>query len=293
MQKTTGGLGRGLGSLIPSKRINLDLDDGVASPISAILTGNEQVIEISVDRITPNPHQPRSHWDENDLNELAASIKEHGVIQPIIVTKFEDGYQLIAGERRWRASKLVGLRTIPSIVRDFSEQKKMEIALIENLQRKDLNAMETALAYRKLLDEFNITQEELSKRLGKSRPAITNTIRILNTTQEVQQAIWDEKISEGHARMLAALPFEDQDILLKKILSNNMNVRETERATKEVVIKKNIRKVNYDPETRAKEDILQQTLNTKVEIKKFGGQGQIIIRFFSEEELDNILSRIG
>lgn len=290
MQKTSG-LGRGLGSLIPNKKTAKEIL-GANSPVAEILDTQEKILELPVNKITPNPHQPRSSFSVEDLSELVESIKEYGIIQPLIVTKIQAGWQLIAGERRWRSAKLAGLDRVPAIVRQMTEQKKMEVALIENLQRKNLNPLETAFAYQKLIDEFNLTQEQLAKRVGKSRPAVANTLRILTVADEVKEAIRNGRISEGHARVLAGLPLVDQLATLKNILSESLSVRETEKAGKQVVVKKHLRKVSYDPELKAKEDLLQQSLGTKVEIKKYGPSGQIIIKFFSEEELKNIVDKI-
>src|SRR3989339_32154 len=285
MEKTSG-LGRGLSSLIPNKKASIN-------PLGDITSDREKIHQLPVGSISPNPHQPRTSFDEADLMDLTQSIKEHGIIQPLIVSKVGDDWQLIAGERRLRAAKSLGLETVPAIVRDIDDQKKLEFALIENLQRTDLNPLETATAYQKLIDEFNLTQDQLAKRVGKSRSAVANTLRILTVAEEVKVAIRDGRISEGHARVLAGLPVADQLITLKKILSESLSVRDTERAGKQVVVKKHLRKVAYDPELKAKEDLLQQALGTKVEIKKYGPSGQIIIKFFSEEELKNIVDKIA
>ncbi len=313
MQKISG-LGRGLGSLIPNKKSLSPTTIGDLSPtpigdklvpnhdwgivpedndeFASLVNGQEKIVPLPVDKISPNPHQPRNNFSDESLRELTDSIKEHGIIQPLIVTQEGDGWQLIAGERRWRAAKALKMKTIPAIVRDMTEQKKLEIALIENLQRQDLNALETAAAYRKLIDEFNLTQEQLAKRIGKSRPAVTNTIRILSAAEEVKQAILEEKITAGHARVLAGLPKEDQLLLLQKIIESTMNVRETERASRNIVIQKHIRNLPFYPDIEAKKDLLQEALATKVEIKKSGGTGQIIIKFYSEEELESIFKKI-
>lgn len=284
------GLGRGLNSLIPSKK---DLASGVVSTISQELVGQEEVVELPVDKISPNPHQPRSNFEDSTLSELVASIREHGIIQPLIAVKIgSDRFQLVAGERRLRAAKQIGLKTVPVIVRDLNEQKKLEIALIENLQRQDLNVLETAVAYKKLIDEFNLKQEQLGKKLGKSQPAIANVLRVLNATEEVKKAIIDNQITEGHARVLVGLPAEDQSRILSQIINQKLNVRETERAGREVVVAKHIRKLRFDPEIKAKEDELRSYFNAKVEIKKSGPRGQIVIKFFSEEELNDIMKKI-
>ncbi|MFA5029709.1 MAG: ParB/RepB/Spo0J family partition protein [Patescibacteria group bacterium] len=292
MQKPSG-LGRGLSSLIPSKKNKISDEAAGYQGVAAVLEETEKVLALPVVKISPNPHQPRDSFNEESLEELSQSIKEHGIIQPLIVTKIgEDHWQLIAGERRWRAAKKLGLETVPAIVRDLSEQKRLELALIENLQREDLNALEVAKAYQKLIDQFNLSQHQLARRVGKSRPAVSNTLRILGARTEVKEAIISGKITAGHARALVALPSEDQMGILDQILNNKWNVRESEKATKEVVIKKHLRRVSFDPELKAQEEALEQYLGTKVEIKKHGGQGQIIVRFFSEEELSDILGKI-
>ncbi len=298
MQKTSG-LGRGLSSLIPQKNqatpANSATDFGMApnDPLVEILTEKEKVYQMPVEKITPNPYQPRQNFDEEGLEELAESIKEYGIIQPLILTKISDGeYQLIAGERRWRAAQLIGLKNVPAIIRDLDEQKKLELALIENLQRQDLNALEIGAAYRKLIDEFNLSLDQLAQKVGKSRSAVANTMRILNTVEEVKDAIRTGKITEGHARVLAGLPAEDQKNVLNKILQNSYNVREAEKAGKEVVVQKHIRNLRFDPEARAMEEKLQQVLATKVEVKRSGGAGQIIIKFFSDDEFREIMNKI-
>ncbi len=298
------GLGRGLGSLIPAKKTfgsssplsSVTYEDEGYSPFASLevskIVGQENVLPIPVDKITPNPHQPRKNFDQEELNELIESIREHGIIQPLIVSKIGDSWQLIAGERRWRSAKALDLKTVPAIVRDMTEQKRMEIALIENLQRKDLNPLETAVAYQKLLDEFNLTQDQLAIRVGKSRPGIANTLRLLNIINEAKEALINGTITEGHAKVLAGLPQAEQMAVLEQILAGKLNVREAERITKDVIVDKKIRKVNVDLEVRDKEEKLQQFLGTKVEIKKSGGTGHIAIKFFSDEELQEIYKKI-
>lgn len=286
------GLGRGLGSLIPNKKVPIIFDDD--SPITEIVGRGESVQEIPVEKIEPNPYQPRMDFSDESLQELEESIKEHGIIQPIIVVKNGfDKWQLIAGERRWRCAKNIGLKTVPSIVRDMDDLKKMEIALIENLQRQNLNALEVAVAYQKLLDEFNISLDDLAKKVGKNKSTVNNTLRLLTAREEVHQAIREGKISEGHARVLAGLPEEDQLAVLKKIMEASMSVRETERVGREIVIKKNLRTLQKDPELTAKEEELEKRLNTKVEIKGSQNSGSILIKFYSSDEFRDIISKIG
>ncbi|MFA5020795.1 MAG: ParB/RepB/Spo0J family partition protein [Patescibacteria group bacterium] len=286
------GLGRGLNSLIPSRKPAADF---VVDPqLHEAMETNDRVSQLPVNNISPNPHQPRQVFDDEAMGELAESIKEHGVIQPIIVTKKGvDAYELIAGERRLRAAKRAGLPTIPAIIRELSEQHKMEFALIENLQREDLNALEVALAYQKLEDEFNLNHQELSNKVGKSVSVIINFLRLLNLRDEVKQAILDGKLTEGHARTLTALPYEDQLTGLENIINRKMTVREAEKATKNIVIEKHIRNVKYDPELRAMEERVAAALGTKVDIRRHGGTGQITIKFFSNEELRSIVRKIS
>lgn len=287
-----------MGSLIPNKKLkDLPVDDipyAIPAAPPAAWDQQERVMDLPIGQITANPHQPRRDFNEENLQELVESIKEHGIIQPLIVSRAgDDSWQLIAGERRLRAAKIAGLAKVPAIVRDLSEQKKMEIALIENLHRQDLNPLEVAMAYSKLIDEFNLTQDELARKVGKSRSAVANYLRLLNVRSEVKDAILSGQITEGHARVLAGLPQEDQIGVLDKIISNKYNVREAEKAGKEVVVQKHIRKVHFDPETKAREERLQLALGTKVEIKKSGPAGQIIIKFYSEEELEEICRKIS
>ncbi len=295
MVNRTSGLGRGLGSLIPNKKTGpTDLPAALAeSPFVESLDSKEKIWELPVEKIIPNPHQPRKQFDDDSLNELAESIREHGVIQPIIVSKDGDGWQLVAGERRLRASKLAGSKTIPAIVRGFSEQKKMEIALLENLQRENLNPLEIAWAYRKLIDEFSLTNEQLAKKAGKSSSVINNYLRMLGLREEVQEAILAGKLTEGHARTLAGLPYEDQLEGMKRIIENRMTVREAEASARAVVAAKKIRTSKvFDPELKDFEDRLAAALGTKVEVRRHGGVGQITIKFFSNGELRDIVGKI-
>jgi ParB family chromosome partitioning protein len=215
MTRRKSGLGKGLDALIPPA-------EGEA-PVSA-----QGVTEVPLISIKPNPHQPRSPIRDQDLVELAASIEEHGVIQPLIVTQANNGYQLIAGERRWRASRLAGLSTVPVIVKDVVPSEMLELALVENVQRSDLNALEEALAYRHLTEEFGLTQDQVARRVGKSRAAVTNTLRLLKAAHSVQEALLADKISEGHARALLGLKVEEQETALGAVLERGLNVRQTE-----------------------------------------------------------------
>jgi len=295
MNTNASGLGRGLSSLIPNKKAKdfLTIDETEAKAIGAVIDGEERILALPVDEISPNPYQPREEISDESLGELVESIKEYGIIQPLIVTKIKaNDYQLIAGERRLRAAKLLGLKTAPAIIRDASEQKKSELALIENLHHQDLNALEIAAAYKILLDQFNLNQDELAQKLGKSRPAITNTLRILGVREEVKQAIRAGRISEGHARVLSGLPPADQLTLLDRMLAEKLSVRETETAGRKVALEKNLRSINLRPEIIAKEEALANALGTKVRITKSGRTGQIVIKYFSPEELEGIVNKI-
>lgn len=290
------GLGRGLGSLIPKKTMTYGQNPFTAdSPEEekeiAIISDNDRVLKINPERIVINPHQPRTHFAEAALKDLADSIKQHGILQPLTVTKKDGGFELIAGERRLRAAKLVGLREVPVIVREEKEQKKLELALIENLQREDLNPLEAARAYRRLIDEFNITQEEAAHKLGKARSSVANALRLLTLPNAVQEALAGGKISEAHAKYLLGLEGEAKQLnMLKKIMRQNLTVAETDKEIKKIGGTKAAKQKDYFD--RAKEDELGEFLSTKVEIKRQGKSGKIIIDFYSEEELNEILKKI-
>lgn len=288
------GLGRGLGSLIPKKTVTYGKNpfqaDGEEAPV--ILSDNDRVLRISPDRIFVNPQQPRTHFAEQPLNDLADSIRQHGIIQPLIVTKKDGGFELIAGERRLRAARIVGLREVPVIIRAEQEQKKLELALIENLQRENLNPLETARAYRRLIDEFNITQEEAAKKVGKARSSVANALRLLVLPVAIQDALAEGKISEAHAKYLLGLEGEAKQLnMLKKIMRQNLTVAETDKEIKRLGGTKAAKGKDYFD--RAKEDELGQFLSTKVELKRRGKGGQLIIDFYSEEELNQIIRKIN
>ena len=287
MKKTS--LGTGLSSLIPNK---LNKENSVLSEENKSPALNK-VIEIPTEDIVPNPNQPRYYFDGDNLKELSESIKEHGVIQPILVTKIDaHKYELIAGERRLQATKLVKIKKIPAIIRSATNQEKLELALIENIQRHDLNPIEEAKAYKKLQTEFNLTQKEVAKKAGKSRSAIANIVRLLDLPVEIQRGIIKEKITEGHARAILGLENpEKQRALYELILKNNLTVRDTENKVREVTIHTHKRKTikQTDPQLQNIEDKIQQKLGTKVKIKKRGTSGKITIDFFSEEEFEKIV----
>ena len=286
-----GGLGKGLGALFPSNVNVATLSQDVSRET------NEGVIEMKINEIEPNVEQPRKLFDDEKLDELAESIKEHGVIQPIIVAKKDDYYQIVAGERRWRASKKAGLKTIPVVVRNYDDRKIREVALIENIQRQDLNAIDTAKAIKELMDEHSLTQEEIAKTLGKSRSAIANTLRILNLDERVQEMVQDGKISEGHARTLASIESpQKQYKLALDIINLDLSVRDTENMAKEEKIEKNSKKKTVAKKGKLEiickdiENKLKNVLGTKVTLNPTTkSKGKIIIEYFSSEELERIL----
>jgi ParB family chromosome partitioning protein len=272
------GLGKGLSALIP-------MDD----------KEQENVQDIKISEIKANKNQPRKKFDEEKIRELSDSIKEHGVLQPIIVRKKDGGYELVAGERRWRAAQKAGIEKIPAIIKDLSDADVMEIALIENLQREDLNPLEEAEAYKKLIDEFGMTQEELSKRVGKSRSQIANTVRLLNLDEEIKKLISEEKLTAGHARALLAIENKKERLkLAKKISEENMSVRQTEETIKIKTQKKSKNKKDQEinPAFIEISEKLQKTLGTRVKIKGSEKRGKIEIEFYSEDELERILETI-
>ena len=273
------GLGRGLGSLIPSKgKVN----------------GKEVILEIPIGKIKANPWQPRDNFDNGSLQDLVSSIKEHGILQPIILTESKDGFELIAGERRLRAAKLLKLKTVPAIMRKAEEQQKLELALVENLHREDLNAMEKSVALRKLIDQFSYTQEEAAQKIGKSRVAVTNLLRLLQLPEEIQKALREGRLSEGHARgILAIKDPKEQIAFYKKIVQGNWTVRDVEAAGRKMSVArgKSVR-LRKDPEILQKEEDLERSLGAKVNIKKRGHKGQIVIEFFSTEELNDLVRKL-
>lgn len=278
-------LGRGLEELFNNE--NLDFQS-IESKIYETAS-NEEVIDVPIEELRPNPYQPRKVFDEDALKDLADSIKEHGVIQPIIVKRSIKGYEIIAGERRYRASKIAGLQKIPALIRNFTDEQMMEIALLENLQRENLNAIEEAVAYKKMIEKLNITQDELSKKVGKSRSHITNIIGLLRLPKEVQQMLADSKITMGHARALSKLESDEEIIeIANKIVDNHLPVRQTEEdlnsqnLERKVKITRNTSKPN---EFKYVEDLLRDKLDTKVKIK----EKKIEISFTNTADLNRIL----
>lgn len=251
-----------------------------------------KVLDLNPYQIGINPMQPRKNFNENNLNELAESIRHYGIIQPLIVTQTNGKYELIAGERRLRAAKILGMQSVPAIIRQAGEQQKLELALVENLQREDLNPIEMAIAYRKLLDEFNLNQDQLAEKVGKSRPVITNTLRFLNLPSEIQEALIEGKITEGHAKVIAGLESENQQLsLYKKILLNKMSVDQSLSETRNMGGTKMARiKINYAD--KDKEFAFRQFFGTKAEVRRRGRGGEIIIYFYSDEDLGEIVNKI-
>jgi len=286
-------LGRGLSSLIPQKVKKVaTAPDGDAVVNLTSELDLSRVLQIDPNKIKPNPMQPRRSFNEHQLQTLADSIKQYGMIQPLIVTEKNGEFELIAGERRLRAAKSLGLKTVSAIIRQADELEKLELALVENLQREDLNPIEAALAYRKLLDEFNLTQDELAARVGKSRPVISNTLRFLNLPEEIQEALMSGRISEGHGKVIAGLDSEAKQFsLYKKILHNQLTVGQAMGETRAMGGTKEARiKINYAD--KDKEFAFRQYFGTKAQIKRKGHGGEIIIYFFSDEELDEIVGKV-
>jgi len=287
------GLGRGLSSLIPQKVNKVAVTssgDAVINVTSAADKG--KVLQLKPEQIGLNPMQPRKNFNEHQLHELVESVKQYGIIQPLIVTQKNGKYELIAGERRLRAAKALGLATVPAIVRQADEQQKLELALVENLQREDLNAIETAIAYRKLIDEFNLSQEELAIKVSRSRPVVTNTLRFLNLPEEIQNALIEGKITEGHAKIIVGLETEAQQFALyKKILLNKMSVDQSLKETRAMGGTKQARiKINYAD--KDKEFAFRQFFGTKAEVKRKGKGGEVVIYFYSDEELGELVAKI-
>jgi len=281
MQKQA--LGKGLGALIPDLST---LDDKERKALG--------IHELELDKIVPNEYQPRKTFQDDALKELASSIKEHGVIQPIIVHRIGSNFGLIAGERRWRASKLAGLKTIPALVKEATKRELIEQALIENIQREDLNPLEAAEAYKRLQDEFRLTQEDLAKRVGKERSTITNFLRLLGLPREVKQDLVAGNLSMGHAKALLSLErVRDQQQAAIAIVKKGLSVREAEALVNRLKNPPKEKKARQSHELKTVEEKLRKTLGTKVSIVAKAKGGRIVIEYYSNEELDSILEKIG
>lgn len=274
-------LGRGLGALLSSDR-TIDL-------------GSEPS-EVELESIVPGPMQPRTHFDEASLESLAESIRSHGIVQPLLVRRRSDGYELIAGERRWRAAKLAGLSRVPVIVKDVPDDQLLEIALIENIQRENLNPIEEAQAYKKLLDAVGLTQEALASRVGRDRSYITNYLRLLRLPGDLQHLVIEGRLSTGHARTIVGLGEEDlQRRVARQIIDGGLSVRATEtlvqKLTQEKSAKGTLTARAVDPNVRAAETKLRRALGTQVKIHMAGdGRGRVEISFFNNQDLDRIYS---
>ncbi len=274
------GLGKGLGALITS----------------ADTTSDETFVkEIKINEIEPNANQPRKSFDNEKLVQLSESIKQHGVVQPIIVKKEENTYKIIAGERRWRAARLAGLTSVPVVVRDVSNKQVMEMALIEYIQREDLNPIEEAEAYERLMKEYNLTQEEISNTVGKSRPAIANSLRLLNLNGKLKAYVINEEISSGHARALLAIDdVKLQEKIAEEIIDKELNVRETEKIIKKMLSKdKKPKQAKLTEELADIEDKLKNIFGTKVKLLSNNKKGKIMIEYYSNEELERILELVA
>ena len=286
-----GGLGKGLGKGIDSLISNAYAVETKKKDSAADKKEPETTVKLRL--VEPASSQPRLKFDEDTLTELAESIKKYGVIQPIVVKKVEDHYQIIAGERRWRAAKQAGLKDIPVIIKDYDEQQIAEIALIENIQRENLNPIEEAMAYKRLLKEFNLKQDEVAERVSKSRTAVTNSMRLLKLNDRVQQMIIDDMISTGHARALLAIEDEEQQYMLaNKIFDEKLSVRETEKLVKAL---KNPKKEEKKPEVENQfvytnlEEQMKSLIGTKVSVHaKANGKGKIEIEYYSPDDLERI-----
>jgi ParB family chromosome partitioning protein len=275
------GLGKGLDALIPA-------GEGVASAGGGVL-------QLPVERIQPNPRQPRHQVDPNELKDLTDSIRAHGVLQPLLVTFDGTDFLLIAGQRRLQAARLAGLEFVPAILRQASEIQQLELALIENLQREDLNPLEAAEGYQRLCDEFSLSHEAIAEQVGKSRAAITNTLRLLKLAPAARQALAANRISEGHARALLGLPTaQAQGAALQTVLRRDLNVRQTEELVRRLSGQRrtSVKTARSSPEETALEDQLRQALGTRVLLRRGSRGGSIILHFYSDEELNALVDRL-
>lgn len=288
------GLGKGLDSLIPMGSEIENITKPVKKAKNEPKTNENGVIELKVNQIEPNREQPRKNFDEDALQELADSIKKHGIIQPLVVQKKGEYYEIIAGERRWRAAKIAGLKHIPAVIKDYSEQEMVEIALIENIQRQDLNPIEEAMAFKQLMQEYDLKQDELAERVSKSRTAVTNSMRLLKLPQKIMEMVINNELSSGHARTL--LSIEDEDLQIKVaelVILKQMSVRETENYVKKLQNNKNKSKDTKNTDNdfvyRDIENKIKEIVGTKVKVNhKNNGKGKIEIEFYSDDELERI-----
>lgn len=284
------GLGKGIDTIIPNK--NIGLSNAASTKVKI-----EEMVDIN--KVEPNKDQPRKTFNEDSLIELSESIKQHGIVQPLVVTKKDDYFEIIAGERRWRAAKLAGLKKVPVVVKDYSPQEIMEIALIENIQREDLNPVEEAMAYQRLIKEYNLKQDEVADRVSKSRTAITNSIRLLKLDERVQSMLVEENISSGHARALLAIKDNDEQYnMAMKIFDEKLSVRETEKLIKsqgkEKRGEKKKEELKNDFVYRDLEEKLKMITGTKVTInRKTEKSGRIEIEYYTPEDLEKIIGLLN
>jgi ParB family chromosome partitioning protein len=273
------GLGRGLASLIPQRTVD-----------------QPTTLEIPITRIRPNPHQPRKRFGAEELASLTDSIREHGVLQPILVSETVDGYQLVAGERRLRAAQAAGLDRVPAVVRQLADREQIELALVENLQREDLDPLETAEAYRQLIEEFGFTQDDVAQRVGKARSTVANTLRLLDLAPGVQAAVADGRLTEGHGRALGGLAVELQDRVLDSVTGQELSVRQTEELVRRLREPKpeptGPLTRRTDPELERVEEDLRRSLGTKVSLARSRRGGRIVIEYYSDEELGRLYERL-
>ena len=291
------GLGKGLDSLIPDNRSvkPAETESGPKKDTISDVKSGEQMMKINM--VEPNRDQPRKNFEEDALLELADSIKQFGVLQPLLVRKRKDYYEIIAGERRWRAAKLAGIKEVPVIVKDYTEQEIVEIGLIENIQRENLNPIEEAMAFKRLLEEFNLKQDEVAERVSKSRTAVTNSMRLLKLNEKVQQMIIDDMITTGHARALLAIDDKEQQyILANKIFDEKLSVRETEKLIKDIKNPKKPKEkkiVKNDVIYNDLAEKMKEVMGTKVNISSKGnGKGKIEIEYYSDKELERMFEMI-
>lgn len=283
-------LGKGLNSLIPQQKFR---------KIIRKQTGNsdtsEKVWQIPISEIVPNTEQPRRNFSHHELEDLVASIKKHGILQPITVTEKDDGgYELIAGERRLRASQIAGFATVPALVRSATKQEKLELALIENLQRQNLNPVEEAFAYKRLIEEFGLTQEEVAEQVGKARSTVANMVRLLDLPEVIQKALIDGKLSPGKAKALLSLKDEkEQKQVFKSMMGEGVTVRDVEKTVAAKGPQSRKGSVRRDPNLIASEQLLQDRLGAKVHINGRGERGTIVIDYYSKEELKRLISELS
>lgn len=286
-KKSSGGLGRGLAALIPA-----------APPsVSAATPGTTRHVDIDIDVIRPNPQQPRRTFDPDALRELSASIREHGVIQPVLVVEDDGAYVLIAGERRLRAARQAGLKRLPAVVRTANDQERLSLALVENIQRSDLNAIDEALGYRRLIEEFGLTQEQVAQRVGRSRPAVANGLRLLEVSPEVQGAVVSGTITGGHAKALASLDgHAAQTTYLSTVVARSLSVRQTEglvaTARDESNAPKRDRTIGVDPDMQQMEARMREALGTKVTISPSSRGGRIAITWYDDDDLGRLVDAL-